>query len=203
VNAIGYDYICIADYLVSVGQDPTKELNEARKFLTQSSKIDKTYYMAQTNVGYLELVNAQRAIKQGKSPVEYFDASRKAYLKSIELNKEEPETYRSIASVYRAQADWEILQKHSPKDSISKGFEWIDKSLKMSKEDPDSIAVQGALFLAKARIENDPQQRKGDADSAAELLQKAIKSNSFLKNEYGPLLEQAKNIKSAALHSSN
>jgi eukaryotic-like serine/threonine-protein kinase len=194
LNGIGYDYVCIADFLVSKGKDPSNELNEARKFFKQSSDIDSSYYMPHTNLGYTEIVNGQWAIKQGQSPVSYFDAARKAYLTSIERNKEEPESYRSIAYIYRLQAEWELQQKRSAKDSIAKGFEWIDKTLKMSKDDPDSIAIQGALFLAKARTENNSEQSKRDADSAAELLEKAIKSNSFLKKEYEPLLQQAKSM---------
>ncbi len=193
-NGIGFSHIKLGDSRVSAGKDPTNELNEGRKFLKQSIQIDASYYMPNTNLGYLEIVNAQWAIKQGQSPVVYFDAARKAYLKSIELNKEEPESYQSIAYVYRLQAEWELQQKHSAKDSIAKGFEWIDKSLKMSKDDPDSIAVQGALFLARARTENKSEQSRRDADSAAEILEKAIKSNSFLKKEYQPLLEQAKSM---------
>jgi len=193
MNGIGYDYACVADFLVSKGKDPANQLNEARKFLNQSSQIDASYYMPHTNLGYTDLINGQWAIKQGQSPLSFFDAARKSYLKSIERNKEEPETYRFIAYLYRIQAEWELQQKRSAKDSIAKGFEWIDKALKMNKEDPDSIAVQGALFLAKARTEEKSEQRK-DADSAAELLEKAIKANSFLKKEYQPLLEQAKSI---------
>lgn len=196
LNGIGYDYACIADYLVSIGKDPVNELNEAKTFLQQSIQIDGSYYMPHTNLGYLGILNAQWKIKQGQSPIDSFDASRKAYLKSVELNKEEPGTYQSIAYVYRLQAEWELQQKRSANDSITNGFDWIDKSLKMSKDDPDSIAVQGALFLARARTEDNSEQRKRDASSAAVLFEKAIKLNAFLKKEYQPLLDQAKSMQS-------
>jgi hypothetical protein len=150
--------------------------------------------MPHTNLGYTELINGQWAIKQGQSPVPNFDAARKAYLESIERNKEEPESYRSIAYVYRLQAEWEFQQKRSAKDSVAKGFDWIDKTLKMSKDDPDGIAVQGALFLVKARSENNSEQRSHEVSSATELLEKAIKSNSLLQKEYGPLLDQARSM---------
>jgi eukaryotic-like serine/threonine-protein kinase len=197
-NGIGFSHTRLGDYQSSIGKDPVNELNEARKFLQQSIQIDSSYYMPNTNLGYLETVNAQWAIKQGQFPLANYDAARKAYLKSIELNKEEPESYQSMAYVYRMQAEWELQQKRSAKDSIAKGFEWIDKALKMNKEDPDSIATQGALFLVKARSENNSDQNKRDAASAVELLQKAIKANSFLKKEYQPLLEQAKSIQAGA-----
>lgn len=109
-------------------------------------------------------------------------------------NKEEPETNRFLADVYRQQAECEIQQKRSAKDSIAKGFEWIEKSLKMVGENSDAIAIQGALFLFQARTETNPAERDKYAGSAVTALEKALKLNPLLRNEYEPVRKDARAI---------
>ena len=190
-SSLGNAHARLADYLVSHGKDPTTEFGEARKSLMQSIQIDPSYYQPYSNLGFVESLNAQWLIHQGKSPVAYFDAARKAYLKSIEWNKEEPGTYRSMAEVYRWEADWQIQQKRSPQAAINQGLQWIEKSLKLNKEAPDTIAMQGALLLLQARSESKPAERTRLAVASATALEKAIKMNPFLRNEYEPLLKEA------------
>ena len=51
---------CAALVISSQGKDPTSELQEARKFLTQ---------YAYSNLGYVEILDAQWAIKERESPI--------------------------------------------------------------------------------------------------------------------------------------
>ena len=194
LNGIGSTHSRLGNYLFNQGKDPTTELSESRKFLLQASQIDAKYYYPYTNLGDTETVNAQWAIKQGQSPVAYFDAARKAYLKSIECNKEEPTTYRAMADTYRWEADWQIQQKRSAETSIAKGQQLIEKSLSMSSEDPYTIALQGVIFLLKAKTEKNSVERNRYAISSITSLEKAIKINPLLKNDYEPLLKEAKNL---------
>ena len=150
--------------------------------------------MAYSNLGDVERINAEWTIKQEQSPVAYFDAARKAYLKSIECNKEEPQTYRSVAEVYHREAQWQIEQKQSAEASIAKGLQWVEKSSDMSAENPYTIALQGALFLLKAKTKNNLAERAQYASSATNAIEKAIKINPLLKKEYEPLLKEAKNL---------
>jgi hypothetical protein len=80
--------------------------------------------------------------------------------------------------------------------AITRGLEWVEKSLKLNQESPDSIAMQGSLLLLQARSESNPEERKRHATAAAAALEKAIEMNSFLRNEYEPLLKEAKALSS-------
>jgi len=195
-NSIGFNYTDMADYLVSQGKNPAKELNEARKYLMQAIKIDTSYYMPYINLGDTAVINAQWAIKQGQSPIAYLDAARKAYLKSIECNKEDPSGYRALATVFRSEADWEMQQKRPGKKLIEQGLQWIQKSLNLSKENPESIAIQASLILFQAREEKNPAQRNQYATSAASILENTIKLNPTLKKEYEPFLKEARTLRS-------
>jgi serine/threonine-protein kinase len=192
LNGIGSDASSIGEALAKQGKDPLAELNEARNFLKQASQIDPTYYYPYSNLGETELVNAQWAIKIEQSPVPYFDAARKAYQKSIVCNKEEPATYAQMADAYRWEADWQIQQKRSAAASIAKGFQWVEKSLTLNAKNSYAIATQGALFLMQARDEKNPAERSRHAATAIAALEKAIKMNPLLQNEYEPLLKEAK-----------
>lgn len=196
LNMLGFDYYILADYLVENQKDASDALSESRKYFVEANKIDATYFMPYSNLGDLEQVHARMAIQKGKSPIDSFQASRKAYLKSIKCNKEEPATYSGMANTYRQEADWRLQQKQSATASISSGFEYITKSLAMSADNPDSLAIQGALFLLKAKTEKNAAQRSQLAASAATALQKAIQLNPVLAKDYQPLLTEATNLQS-------
>ena len=99
-----------------------------------------------------------------------------------------------MAEMYRWEA--ESMQKHKgpAQEAIANGLRMVQKTLGFDAENADAHAIQGALYLLKAREERNPAQRANAAGMAKSSLDRALKINRWLELEYGPLLKEVNTL---------
>ena len=187
-------YEAMGEYQLEQGKDPTPLLEQSRASCQKSISIDPSYYEPYAVLGRAETVAARWGIKVGESPVRFFTAARQAFQKSIQLNDQEAEMFRMMAEMYRWEAEWMQKQKGPAQEAIVNGLRMVEKTLSFDAENADAHAIQGALYLLKAREEKDPAQRANAAGMAKSSLDRALKINRWLELEYGPLLKEVNTL---------
>ena len=193
-SALGGLYAAMGEYQLEQGKDPTSLLDQSRASCQKSISVDPSYYEPYTALGSAETLAARWGLKVGESPVRFFTAAHKAYKKSVELNDQEAELYRMMAEMYRWEAEWTQKQKRPAQEAIVNGLQMVQKTLSFDAENADALAIQGTLYLLKAREEEDRSQRANAASMAQSSLDRALKINRWLQREYGPLLKEVNTL---------
>lgn len=134
------------------------------------------------------------ALHAAPAPAPVSDALQRALKKAqiaTQLHARNPDAWRTLARTYlllaRAPA---VLPAERARD-IAGGLDALTSVFAINPSHALARVTQGELLLLQAKTEARPSERRREAQSAAESLQLALKSDPLLQREVAPLLAQA------------
>lgn len=177
---LGYGYInsgsalaVQAEYMIENGQDPTEVLKRAESQAEKGRQLSDEFFEAYEVLGQVHLIRARQLMQKGRSPVMEFDDSRKMYEKSIQINALYATSYIGLIQTYRWEIEWWKNKPDAAQAAANVGLSWIRKAKEQKIVDANLDALEGLFQLSL-----------GKNSEGIQLVQKAIKANPLLKQQY-------------------
>jgi eukaryotic-like serine/threonine-protein kinase len=162
-----------AEYMIENGQDPTEVLKRAESEAEKGRQLSDEFFEAYEVLGQVHLIRARQLMLKQRSPVTEFEDSRKMYEKSIQINSLYATSYIGLLQTYRWEIEWWKNKPDAAQASANVGLDWVRKTREQKIVDPNLDALEGVFQLAL-----------GKSSDGNGSLQKAIKANSLLKQQY-------------------
>jgi predicted Ser/Thr protein kinase len=168
------------------GQSPEETAGEALRVLRRAHEVNPSDAEAHLAEGMVELTAARWAMRGSASPAPAFARSDRALARALKINPSYSDALREWARLAWWRAAWRQERGGTGRGDIAAGLARLESGPLRA----DARAVQGALYLLRARAGSGPQ-RADDARLAVAALQAALGEDPWLSREYGPLLAQA------------
>jgi hypothetical protein len=195
---LGNAQVWKATYELEQGVDPTTSLEGARKACEAAAALNpKAAFGIEMYLANANLIAARWVMKQGGSPKAAFRSAESALDASLTLNPDFGEAYETRADLHRWEALWRVETGQAVGEEIQRGLVATDKALSINPGSASALALRGALWLIRAHERPAGAGRAEAARLSIESLEAALRMNPLLKREFGPLLDEAREIDSA------
>jgi serine/threonine-protein kinase len=165
------------------GDDPEPALREARsafQHLVDKAPWDLGYRLGRANV---EVLGLRAALRGGEIRKAQIEAARGPLLPMLDTDRAHPQLYLTLAEIHEIRASWLLAVGKANEEDVSKGLDMASKALAIHPKMAAALAVQGGLFLLRARAARDPDAKREMARAAKDAFMAALRENPLLSRD--------------------
>jgi serine/threonine-protein kinase len=144
-----------AEYLVSLGQDPTPLLQKAAKHFQAAIDINPTYPIGHQGLGLAYYRMAEYLMNQGKDPLELLDRSIEILEKALTISPRFVDIHSGLGIAWWMEGTYLASKGQDPRPSYQKAVDIIKKAIDISPTMIHFYTNMGFLRMEIARYESD------------------------------------------------
>ncbi|MDI3281955.1 serine/threonine-protein kinase [Polyangium sp. 15x6] len=176
----------LASHQRAQGEDPRPSLDAGLRTLEPCYRIEPENPDCKAVEALLRTAQGGWASKEDASSLASFEQAELRAREATQKVPERGELWLLLGEVCLDRAE-ALLASERPKvppgPVVDEGLRSIEQALKLAPGMPRALAIEGALSLAKARI--DPAQEKASLERAKASLARAFAGNPLLEGRYG------------------
>jgi len=178
-------YHLLASHERALGLDPRPSLDEGQRALEQCYRIEPENAGCQLVEAQLRAEGGEWARQQGKPYLTLLEQAQRLALEAIQKLSKRGDLWLIVGEICLQRAE-ALLASGQPKAQarpvVNEGIHGIEQALKLAPGLPRALAIEGALYLHKAQVE---ETQEGALERAKASLSRAIGANPLLEHRYG------------------
>jgi serine/threonine-protein kinase len=164
----------------------------ARSALQKLSVTDPGNVNDQITLAKVELLAIHWAFSQHKANETMFDVAFAPLVSHLDEPIDNPEFYVVLAEIHAERAAFSLEHSKNADEDIRQGLVHADRAIEKNPRLASAFAVQGKLWLAKARATRERAVAKEAAEKAIKSFETAIRENALLHASIDRQIKQAR-----------